>query len=381
MNLRPLVARIDTAALAHNLLVARRHAGQARVLAVIKANGYGHGLLRVADALRSADGFAVLTLDEAAALRTQGYTHPIVLLEGWFHVDELPEIARLRLRPVIHREDQAELLARTRLDNRIDVFVKLDTGMHRLGLPPQRLAPVLDKLHAAPQVGSITLMTHFACADDPSIGVAEQLARFWAAVRDLPLRRAAAEGQHTPPPLLGEGPGERVYPITLANSAALLAYPETRGDWVRPGIMLYGASPFPDRTGEALGLLPAMTLESALIAIQPVRKGESVGYGAAFVAPRDMRTGIVACGYADGYPRHAGTGTPILVEGRLTRTLGRVSMDMLAVDLTDVHQAHIGSPVTLWGAGLPVERVAEAAGTLAYELLTAVAPRVRFEAV
>jgi alanine racemase len=398
VNLRPLVARIDTAALAHNLLLARRHAGQARVLAVIKANGYGHGLLRVADALRSADGFAVLTLDEAAALRTQGYTHPIVLLEGWFHVDELPEIARLRLRPVIHREDQAELLARTRLDNRIDVFVKLDTGMHRLGLPPQRLAPVLDKLHAAPQVGSITLMTHFACADDPGIGVAAQLAHFWAAVNSLPYGRGAggaAEGPtppspwgeglgervYLPPPPWGEGPGERVYPITLANSAALLAYPETRGDWVRPGILLYGASPFPGQTGEALGLLPAMTLESALIAIQPVRKGESVGYGAAFVAPRDMRIGIVACGYADGYPRHAGTGTPILVEGRLTRTLGRVSMDMLAVDLTDVPQAHIGSPVTLWGAGLPVERVAEAAGTIAYELLTAVAPRVRFEAV
>ncbi len=379
MNLRPLVARIDAAALAHNLLLARRHAGRARVLAVIKANGYGHGLLRVAEALRAADGFAVLTLDEAAALRTQGYTHPIVLLEGWFHVDELPEIARLRLRPVIHREDQAELLARTRLDNRIDVFVKIDTGMHRLGLPPQRLAAVLEKLHAAPHVGSLTLMTHFACADDPGIGVAAQLAGFWAAVRDLPLRGAAAEGSHTPPLLRGEGAFP--YPITLANSAALLAYPETRGDWVRPGILLYGASPFPGQTGEALGLLPAMTLMSALIAIQPVRRGEGVGYGAAFVAPRDMRIGIVACGYADGYPRHAGTGAPILVEGRLTRTLGRVSMDMLAVDLTDVPQAHIGSPVTLWGAGLPVERVAEAAGTLAYELLTHVAPRVRFEAV
>jgi len=356
-SLRPLVARIDTAALAHNLGVARRHAGGARILAVIKANGYGHGLARVAHALRAADGFAVLTLDEAAALRAQGYTHPIVLLEGWFHIDELPEIARLRLRPVIHREDQVDALLRARLDNRIDLLLKLDTGMHRLGLPPQRLAAVLERLRGAAQVGGITLMTHFACADEPQVGVADQLARFRDATRGLDL------------------------PVTLANSAALLRYPETVGDWVRPGILLYGASPFADQTGEALGLLPVMTLQSALIAVQTVRKGEGVGYGAAFVAPRDMRIGVAACGYADGYPRHAGTGTPILVAGRLTRTLGRVSMDMLAVDLSEAPGAHVGSPVTLWGQGLPVERVAAAAGTIAYELLTGVAARVRFEAV
>ncbi len=357
LSRRPLVARIDTAALAHNLGVARRYAGRARILAVIKANGYGHGLLWVADALRAADGFAMLTLDEATALRAQGYTHPIVLLEGWFHVDELPEIARLRLRPVIHREDQVEVLTKVRLDNRIDLLIKLDTGMHRLGLPPARLRPVLERLRGAAQVGGITLMTHFASADAPQLGVAGQLDCFRAATQGLAL------------------------PVTLANSAALMRYPETLGDWVRPGIMLYGASPFPGQTGPELGLLPAMTLESALIAIQTVRKGEGVGYGPAFTAPRDMRVGIVACGYADGYPRHAATGTPILVEGRLTRTLGRVSMDMLAVDLSDVPAAHIGSPVTLWGQGLPVERVAEAAGTISYELLTALAARVRLEQV
>lgn len=357
MNLRPLIARIDTAALAHNLAVARRLAGKARILAVIKANGYGHGLVRVADALRAADGFAVLTLDDAAALRVRGYTHPIVLLEGWFHPDELPEIARLRLRPVVHREDQAEELIRARLDNRIDVLVKVDTGMHRLGLPPQRVKTVVERLRAAPQVGGITLMTHFASADEPTIGVAEQYARFQAACEGLNL------------------------PVTLANSAALLRYPETVGDWVRPGIMLYGVSPFASQTGEALGLKPVMTLDSTLIAVQNVRKGEGVGYGPAFVAPRDLRVGVVACGYADGYPRHAGTGTPILVEGRPTRTLGRVSMDMLAVDLSEIPGAHVGSPVRLWGPGLPVETVAAAAGTIAYELLTAIAPRVRVEAV
>lgn len=353
LSRRPLTARIDTAALAHNLGVARQLAGGARILAVIKANGYGHGLLRVANALRAADGFAVLTLDEAAALRAQGYTHPIVLLEGWFHVDELPEIARLRLRPVIHREDQVDVLLKARIDNRIDVLLKLDTGMHRLGLPPRRLIAVLERLRGAAQVGGITLMTHFACADEPQVGVAEQLARF----------RAATDG-------LG-------LPITLANSAALMRYPETVGDWVRPGIMLYGAAPFASETGARLGLLPAMTLESALISVQTVHKGEGVGYGASFIAPRDMNIGVVACGYADGYPRHAGTGTPILVEGRLTRTLGRVSMDMLAVDLTAVPAAHVGSPVTLWGQGLPVEQVAAAAGTIAYALLTAIAARVR----
>ncbi len=356
MNLRPLVARVDRAALTHNLMVARRHAGGAKLLAVIKANGYGHGLARTADALRAADGFAVLTLDEAAALRGQGYSHPIVLLEGYFHPDELPEIARLRLRPVIHREDQADLLCRARLDHRVDLFLKVDTGMHRLGLRPARLAAVADKLRASPQVGGITLMTHFARADEPEVGVGEQLARFRQAAAGLDL------------------------PVSLANSAALMAYPETAGDWARPGIMLYGASPFAGRTGEALGLLPAMSLESALIAVHQVARGEGIGYGATFVTPRDMRVGVAACGYADGYPRHAPTGTPVLVEGRLARILGRVSMDMLCVDLTDVPSAHVGSPVTLWGGGLPVERVAEAAGTIAYELLTALTARVRIEA-
>jgi len=357
--MRPLVARIDTAALAHNLTVARAAAPGAKVLAVIKANGYGHGLQRVARALRGADGFAVLSLEEAAQLRAQGYTHPIVLLEGFFSPDELPEMARLRLRPVIHRTDQVDILARTRLEQRLDILLKVDTGMHRLGLPPKRMEETLARLEDLPQVGRITLMSHFACADDPAVGVAAQLAKFQALL-----------------PSPGGGGG---YPVTLANSAALLRYPETHADWVRPGIMLYGASPFAGQTGADLGLLPAMHLESQLIAVQTVRKGEGLGYGLAFTAERDMKVGIVACGYADGYPRHAPTGTPVRVAGQPTRTLGRVSMDMLCVDLTPVPGAHVGSPVVLWGAGLPVERVAAAAGTIAYELLTALAPRVRVE--
>jgi alanine racemase len=358
---RPLIAHIDTAALAHNLAVAKAAAPRARAYAVVKANGYGHGLARVARGLRAADGFAVLSIEEAEQLRGEGYTHPIVLLEGFFHPDELPEIARLRLRPVIHRQDQAEILARARLEHRLDILLKIDTGMHRLGLAPKRLADALATLRASANVGGITLMSHFACADEPAIGIADQLAAFRACL---------------PSPTGGEG----VYPVTLANSAALLRYPETHADWVRPGIMLYGISPFAGTTGADLGLLPVMTLASRLIATRRIRKGEAVGYGAGFVAERDMNIGVVACGYADGYPRHAGTGTPILVEGQRTRTLGRVSMDMLFADLDPVPNAHVGSPVTLWGTGLPAEHVAAHAGTIAYELVTALAPRVRVEA-
>jgi len=353
--MRPIVARIDTAALTHNLMVARKLAGRARVLAVVKANAYGHGLLRAARSLRSADGFAVLTLDEAALLRGQGYSHPIVLLEGFFHADEIPEIARRRLQPVIHRDDQVDALARARIEHKIDVFLKLDSGMHRLGFRPKAMQDALARLKKIPNIGNITLMTHFARADEGGEYVRPQMDLF----------REASEGLDQP--------------TSLANSAALIRHPETLGDWVRPGIMLYGASPFPGETGETAGLLPVMTLESELIAIQQVRKGEGVGYGHLFTAPRDMRVGIVACGYADGYPRHAPTGTPVLVEGRLAQTLGRVSMDMLHVDLTDIGHAHVGSPVTLWGNGCPVENVAAAAGTVSYELLTALAPRVRIE--
>jgi len=352
---RPLIARIDTAALAHNLGVARAAAPNARTLAVVKANAYGHGLTRAARALRASDGFAVLRVEEAAQLRSEGYTHPIVLLEGFFEPDELPEIARLRLRPVIHRTDQADIIARTKLNQRVDVLVKLNTGMNRLGINPKRLPETLVTLRAAPHIGGITLMTHFASADEDDDSVERQLARFREAVNGLGL------------------------PASLANSAAILRHPQTHADWVRPGIMLYGASPFAEKTGDEIGLLPAMTLESKLISVQFVRKGEGVGYGARFIADRDMKIGIVACGYADGYPRHADTGTPILVGDQLTRTLGRVSMDMLSVDLTPVPTAHVGSNVTLWGVGLPVEHVATACGTISYELLTALAPRVPVE--
>jgi len=355
--MRPLTATVDLAALSHNLAVLRAAAGQAKVLAVIKANAYGHGTLNAAQALRGADGFAVLLLDEALALRHAGYTHPIVLLEGFFSGDELAAIAHARLRPVIHREDQIVLLEKTRLEHRLDVWLKIDTGMHRLGIPAARAHAAIERLRASAQVASVTAMTHFASADAPSIGIAAQRHAFNAGVAGLRL------------------------PISLANSAALLRFPEAHGDWVRPGIALYGASPFAGQTGAAHGLKPVMTLSSRLIAIQAVKPGEGVGYGPDFVAETALRVGIVACGYADGYPRHAGTGTPVWVDGIETRTLGRVSMDMLSVDLTPCPNAHIGSPVVLWGADLPAERVAAAAGTIAYELFTALTPRVAMNAV
>lgn len=348
---RPIKAIIHPRALAHNLAVARRCAPGSRVMAVIKANAYGHGLLRAARALQSADGFAVLELDAAVRLREAGYRHPILLLEGFFAPQELAVFEEHHLTAVVHAADQIAMLSAHRGNCRLDVFVKINTGMHRLGFQVEQFPAALESLRDSGALGSITLMTHFACADEPG-GVKEQLQRFRALTGGLDL------------------------PCSLANSAATLRHPETHAQWVRPGIMLYGCSPFGDPAGEAIGLQPAMTLESGVIAVQDLRKGDRVGYGATFESSGPTRIGIVACGYADGYPRHAGTGAPVMVDGKRTRLVGRVSMDMLAVDLTALPEAGVGSVVTLWGEGMPVEEVASAAGTIGYELLCAVAPRV-----
>jgi len=348
---RPTRALISASALRNNLAAARRCAAVTKLLAVIKANGYGHGLLRVASALAGADGFAVLEVDAAAKLRDAGFDQRILLLEGFFDAEELGWIARNRIATVVHSPEQLSLLEAVPVAGPLEVFLKLNTGMNRLGLPERDCVDAVSRLRATSKVGAITLMTHFACADDAR-GVAWQLERFATATAQLGL------------------------PVSLANSATLLRYPHAAGDCARIGIMLYGASPFADASAESLGLRPAMTLQSQLIAAYWVEAGESVGYGATFQAPQRTRIGVVACGYADGYPRHAGTGTPVLVAGRRTGTLGRVSMDMLCVDLTSVPDAGVGSPVVLWGEGLPVEEVAAAAGTISYELLCALAPRV-----
>jgi alanine racemase len=353
---RPIRATIDLAALRHNFGVARRHAGTARLWSVVKANAYGHGLSRAVDALAGlTDGFALIELDRAVALREAGLKLPILMLEGFYTADEVPLFIEHRLIPVLHRPDQIHTLLAADWPATLPVYLKLDTGMHRLGLAAAGLAAARAAL--AGRVADITLMTHFADADGPR-GVDWQLERFAALTAGLEL------------------------PRSLANSAALLRYPHALGDWARPGIMLYGGSPFPQlKSAAELDLQPVMTLQSEIIAVQMLAAGNSIGYGCSFTADRPLRIGVVACGYADGYPRHAPTGTPVLVDGLRTRTLGRVSMDKLCVDLTELPaKVGVGGTATLWGrAGetvLPADEVATAAGTISYELFCALAARV-----
>ncbi len=348
---RPITALIDLSALHNNLKVARR-ATQARIMAVIKADAYGHGLLRCAEALADADGFALLDLRDALRLREAGFRQSILLLEGAFSPDDLPRMAGHALACVIHSPHQLAMLdAAPRSGSKLSVWLKVNSGMNRLGFTPQDIPVAMEKLKEHPSVREITLMTHFSHADEAA-GITSQLQVFNELAAPYRVARS------------------------LANSAALLRYPQTHGDWVRPGIMLYGASPFAETSAQALGLRPVMTLQSEIISVRELRTGECIGYGGTFCADRSMRIGVVACGYADGYPRHASTGTPVLVNDQRTRTLGRVSMDMLCVDLSAIPNAAVGSRVTLWGEGLPVEEVAAAAGTISYELLCAVTARV-----
>src|SRR5688572_4861513 len=349
---RPIRATISGSALVHNLTVAKRHAGDAKVWAVVKANAYGHGVERAARALAGADGFAVLDFAEALRLRVAGVTKPILMLEGFFKAADIEFLNKHSLTPVIHNPEQVEILRRSRLAGDIDVYLKVNSGMNRLGFGVEGLRPAYNALRMHPQVRNVTLMTHFADADGAS-GVSAQLEWFEELTKPF-----------------------EVQSRSLANSAALLRYPQARGNWVRPGIMLYGCSPFADQSAEELDLRPAMTLVSEIIALQTLQPGERIGYGFSYQSAGEMTVGIVACGYADGYPRHAPTGTPVLVNGKRTRTVGRVSMDMIAVDLSGMPDAYIGAPVTLWGEGLSADEVAGAAGTLSYELLCKVTPRV-----
>ena len=347
---RPIQAHIDLSALESNLHATRRLTS-ARIMAVIKANAYGHGLLRSADALKLADGFAVLNIDDAVSLREQGFRQVLLLLEGVFGAAEMPVLAEHDIQMVLHNPKQIPMLDAYPRRGQLSLWLKINTGMNRLGFTPQEAPAVMAQLKAHPAVRDVTLMTHFANADRTE-GVATQLERFNTF--------AAAYGM----------------PRSLANSAGLIRYPATHGDWVRPGIMLYGASPFAETSAQDLGLRPVMTLASEIISVAGIQSGEHIGYGGLFCADRKMRIGVVACGYADGYPRHAPTGTPVLVNGQRTRTLGRVSMDMLSVDLTGIADATVNSRVILWGEGLPVDEVAQAAGTISYELLCALAARV-----
>lgn len=365
---RPILATVHTGALRHNLDVARERAPDARVWAVVKANDYGHGIERAFEGLRGADGFALLDFDEAERLRALDWRGPILLLEGAFEARDLELCSRLNLWHTVHCTEQIDWLAAHKTQQAHKVFLKLNSGMNRLGFTPTAYRAAWARLNALPQVEEIGHITHFSDADGPR-GIAHQVALFEQATDDLP--------------------GER----TLANSAAILRHARgaLRGagslaaDWVREGIALYGSAPdFPEHSAAHWGLRPTMTLSTRVIGVQQLQAGDTVGYGSTFTASEPMRIGVIACGYADGYPRHAPSGTPVLVDGVRTRTLGRVSMDMITVDLTPVPNAGIGSEAVLWGragngALLPVDEVAHAAGTIAYEPLCAVAPRVRFE--
>jgi alanine racemase len=348
---RPIRAAISAGALAHNLRIARSHAAGAKLWAVVKANAYGHGLERAARALEAADGYAVLDFQEAARLRAAGVAKPILMLEGIFQPGDVPLLHKYALTPVIHSPFQVELLRSDELPGEIDAYLKVNSGMNRLGFTPDSLGAAWRALKEHPRVRTLTLMTHFADADGAS-GIKAQLDWFHEMTKSFDA------------------------PRSLANSAALVRFPETRADWARPGIMLYGCSPFADRSAESLGLKPAMTLSSEIIATQQLRAGERVGYGFSYQASGELRIGIVACGYADGYPRHAPVGTPVLVNGRRARIVGRVSMDMITVDLSDLPEAGIGSPVTLWGEGLSADEIGAASGTLSYELLCKLTTRV-----
>ncbi len=373
---RPILATIHLEALKHNLVTVRRyvsanlslHETAPSIWAVIKANAYGHGIENAVIAFAQADGLAMLDFDEAVRCRAAGWCKPLLMLEGFFQAADLHEVERLTLTPVVHRFDQIQWLGQHTFFQPIDVYLKSNTGMQRLGFVPADYALAfkqLQALQAAGKVRHITHMTHFACADEPD-------------GTNLPLREFDNVTSHLPG-------GE-----SICNSAALLRHrslakrlrPRAEGspNWVRPGICLYGSSPFSDLTAASFSLEPTLTLNAEVIAIQQVKQGLGVGYGHRFIAPRDMRIGIVSCGYADGYPRHAPDFTPVGVQGKLTDLVGRVSMDMLTIDLTDLPNTQVGTPVVLWGQNGPsVDTVAQQAGTIGYELLCAVAPRVKHQ--
>jgi alanine racemase len=356
---RPLSATIHLDSMRHNLARARACAPAAKIWAVVKANAYGHGLERGMRGFADADGLALIETDNAVRLRELGWTKPLLLLEGIFDAADIPLLAEYNVNSAVHCIEQIKMLEYTRLVSPIDVHLKMNTGMNRLGFLPSEYAAAHARLRAIPGIRNITLMTHFANADElehPRLAVLEQVRRFQLGARGLA--------------------GER----SLSNSGGVLRQAalaaELSNDWVRPGVMLYGGTPG-GRSAEEYKLRPTMTLASAIIGIQQLVAGDTVGYGSRFEASGPMQVGVVACGYADGYPRHAPHGTPVLVDGVRTTLIGRVSMDMMTVDLTPIANARVGSKVVLWGDGLPIDEVANAAGTIGYELMCALAPRVR----
>lgn len=354
--MRPIRAVIDTSALLNNLQRVKACAPQQRIMAVVKANGYGHGAVKVAETLQAeVSAFAVCDLGEANILREAGIMLPIVLLEGFFHADELPIIVQQNLQIVVHTPTQVTQLLQANLPHPVSVWLKVDTGMHRLGFDAQSIGKVWKHLNQCLWVAKpVRWMSHLACADERQNPLT---------ARQMQQLNALVKGMETE--------------LSMANSAGILGWPQTHAQWVRPGLMLYGASPFPDSIGKEEGLQPVMQLQSALIGVKQCRQGEAIGYGATWCCPQTMPVGVVAVGYADGYPRHLPAGTPVLVNGRRVPLIGRVSMDMITVDLRTQPNARVGDPVELWGKHLPVEEIATHAGTLPYELFCHVGNRVQ----
>ncbi|WP_226507198.1 alanine racemase [Pseudomonas sp. MWU16-30317] len=355
-NSRPVVATVDTAALRHNARRIRQLAPGCSIYAAVKANGYGHGAQLVTQALaNSVDGFAVIEIELAVALRRSGFTGPILVLEGLYEFVDVETFVAHDLEAVVHCIEQVDWVARYR-GMSLKVWLKVDTGMNRLGIPASHFDTMLARLRSSPGVTLCGVMSHLAHVDNHS-SVDQQIRRFKAL--------------QIPPEM----------PRSLASSGAVMRYPTTHLDWVRPGLMLYGISPLLDSTGADWGLRPVMTFASRVISLREIMPGESIGYGETFVAVRPMRVANVAGGYADGYPQSAPSGTPVLVDGVPSRTLGRVSMDKLCVDVSHILTVKVGTEVIFWGAQLPIERVAKAAGGSPYELLSHIAGRVRLESV
>lgn len=353
---RPSRIVIDKQALNHNLQRVRELAPASKIIATIKADAYGHGLVRVAQTLSSADAFGVACLEEAEALRSAGITNSILLLEGPHKAIDLPQILKLKLDIVIHHESQLQMLEQVSLDEPLQVWLKIDTGMHRLGIPVDIVSDTLKRLLNCPNVKpKPKLMTHFATANE----------------KDNPLTQQQLV-------LFNKLCSELDYEKTMANSAAIINFPETHVDWIRPGLMLYGVSPMKEGRANEHGLRPVMTLESEIISIQNLSQGDFVGYGATWQCPEDMPVGVIAAGYGDGFPRHAKSGTPILVNDVRCSLIGRASMDMLTVDLRNQPKAKVGDRVVLWGESLPIEEVAQHADTIPYELMCGVHKRLEF---
>ncbi|PSW00464.1 alanine racemase [Photobacterium lipolyticum] len=354
--MKAATAYINTEALTHNIRQLRLQAPNSKLLAVVKANGYGHGLLYVAKSLPDADAFGVARIEEALTLRAGGVVKPILLLEGFYGASDLPVLVTNNIHTVVHSVEQLEALEQAQLDNQAVVWLKIDTGMHRLGVRPEQFSDFVQRLHACANVAKpLRYMSHFGCADELDSDVTRQQINTFLAL---------TEGRR----------GER----SLAASAGILAWPESQLEWIRPGIIMYGVSPFTgaERSAEAFNLQPVMTLTSSLIAVRDVKKGETVGYGGIWTSERDTKVGVIAIGYGDGYPRTAPNGTPVLLNGRIVPMAGRVSMDMLTVDLGPDAADKVGDEVILWGKGLPAEVVAEHIGTIAYELVTKLTSRV-----